>query len=59
VEKKAKQILGMPVVTFDRGTKIYDVEDMILDPQRRQVLALVVMESSMFHPARAIPFGRL
>jgi uncharacterized protein YrrD len=59
VEKKAKQILGMPVVTFDRGTKIYDVEDMILDPQRRQVLALVVMESSMFHSARAIPFGRL
>ena len=49
----------MPVVTFDRGTKLYDVEDMILDPQRRQVLALVVMESSAFHSARAIPFGRI
>jgi uncharacterized protein YrrD len=59
VEKKAKQILGMPVVTFDRGTKIYDVQDMILDPQRRQVLALVVMEGSLFHSARAIPFGRI
>ena len=59
MEKKAKQIIGMPVVTFDRGTKIYDVEDMILDPQRRQVLALVVMEGSLFHSARAIPFGRI
>jgi uncharacterized protein YrrD len=59
VEKKAKQLIGMPVVTFDRGTKIYDVEDVIIDPQRRQVLALVVMEGSLFHSALAIPFGRI
>jgi uncharacterized protein YrrD len=51
--------MGLPVVTLNRGTRIYDVEDMILDPERRQVLALVVQEKSWFHSARALPFGRI
>ncbi|MEO6457464.1 MAG: PRC-barrel domain-containing protein, partial [Chloroflexia bacterium] len=50
---------GLPVVTFNRGTKIYDVEDLIMDPERRQVLALVVDEKSAFHSAKAVPFGRI
>jgi uncharacterized protein YrrD len=56
---KAKDLIGLPVVTFNRGVKAYDVEDMILDPERRQVLALVVEESGVFSSARAIPFGRI
>ena len=59
MDKKASEIIGLPVVTFNRGTKIYDVEDLILDPERRQVLALVVEERSAFHSAKAIPFGRI
>jgi len=56
---RAREIIGLPVVTFNRGSKIYDVEDLIVDPERRQVLALVVEERALFHSARAIPFGRL
>ncbi|HEX9987730.1 MAG TPA: PRC-barrel domain-containing protein [Chloroflexia bacterium] len=59
MDKKASELIGLPVVTFNRGTKIYDVEDMILDPQRRQVLALVVENKTMFHSAKALPFGRI
>lgn len=59
MDKKASELIGLPVVTFNRGTKIYDVEDMILDPQRRQVLALVVEDKVMFHSAKALPFGRI
>ncbi len=59
MEKKAREIIGLPVVTMNRGTKIYDVEDLVLDPERSQVLALVVQEKAMFHSARAIPFGRI
>jgi uncharacterized protein YrrD len=59
MDKKATQIIGLPVVTLNRGTKIYDVEDMILDPERRQVLALVVQERAWFHSAKALPFGRI
>lgn len=59
MDKKAREVLGLPVITMNRGTKIYDVEDMILDPERSQVLALVVQESSWMHSARAVPFGRI
>ncbi len=59
MDRRASEIMGLPVVTLNRGTRIYDVEDMILDPERRQVLALVVQEKSWFHSARALPFGRI
>lgn len=57
MDRKARDIIGLPVVTFNRGTKACDVEDMILDPARPQVLALVVEEKAWFHSARVIPFG--
>lgn len=59
MEKRAREIIGLPVVTMNRGTKIYDVEDMVIDPERGQVLALVVQEAAWFHSARALPFGRI
>ncbi|MDQ3707671.1 MAG: PRC-barrel domain-containing protein [Chloroflexota bacterium] len=59
MDKRAREILGLPVVTMNRGTKIYDIEDMVIDPDRGQVLALVVQEAAWLHSARAIPFGRI
>lgn len=59
MDKKAREIIGLPVVSMGSGSKIYDVEDMVIDPERSQVLALVVQEKTLFHSARAIPFGRI
>ncbi|HYP18932.1 MAG TPA: PRC-barrel domain-containing protein [Chloroflexia bacterium] len=59
MDKRAREIIGLPVVTMNRGTKIYDIEDMVIDPERGQVLALVVQEAAWLHSARAIPFGRI
>ncbi len=59
MDKKARDIIGLPVITFDRGVKVADVHDLIIDPEMRQVLALVMDEKAMFHSARAIPFGRI
>jgi len=59
MDTKARQIIGLPVVSFSTGSKLYEVEDLILDPERKQVLALVVSEKQLFHSARAIPFGRI
>lgn len=59
MDKRAREIIGLPVVTMNRGTKIYDVEDLVMDPDRGQVLALVVQGSSLFQSARAVPFGRI
>jgi uncharacterized protein YrrD len=59
MEKLAGEIIGLPVVTLDGGATIAHVEDMIVDPARRQVLALVVQERGFMKSARAIPFGRI
>jgi uncharacterized protein YrrD len=59
MDLRAREIIGLPVVTYNRGSKIYDVEDLLLDPDRRQVLALLVEEKAIFHAARAVPFGRI
>jgi uncharacterized protein YrrD len=59
MDKLAGDIIGLPVVTLDSGVTIAHVKDMIVDPSRRQVLALVVQEKAFAKPARAIPFGRI
>src|SRR5512140_2996739 len=56
-DRRARDIIGLPVVTFNRGSKIYDVADMILDPARPQVLALLVEEKAWLKSAKVIPFG--
>jgi uncharacterized protein YrrD len=56
---RAREIIGLPVLSYNRGSKLYDVEDLVLDPDRRQVLALLVEEKALFHSARAVPFGRI
>jgi len=52
-------MIGLPVVTLDGGSTMAKVEDMIVDPGRRQVLALVIGEKALGRAARAIPFGRI
>jgi uncharacterized protein YrrD len=59
MDRLAGDIIGLPVVTLDGGVTVAHVEDMIVDPSRRQVLALVVQERAFARPARAIPFGRI
>src|SRR5829696_6636236 len=59
MDKNAKEIIGLPVVSFSTGNKLYEVADLVVDPERKQVLALVVEEQSLFHSAKAIPFGRI
>src|SRR5689334_9011367 len=59
MDRLAGEIIGLPVVTLDGGVTIAHVEDLIVDPSRRQVLALVVHERGFARPARAIPFGRI
>src|SRR5438128_10879243 len=59
MDRRASEIIGLPVITFGKGNKIYNVEDLLIDPERKQVLALLVLEWALFQPARAIPFGRI
>jgi len=59
MDRLAGEIIGLPVMALDSGVTIAHVEDLIVDPSRRQVLALVIQEGAFTKPARAIPFGRI
>lgn len=59
MDRKARDIIGLPVVTFGTGGRLARVEDLIIDPERRQVLALVIDEGGFLRSARAVPFGRI
>lgn len=59
MDKRATEILGLPIVALEGGKTLAHVEDFIVDPLRKQALALVVSERSFRRSARAIPFGRI
>ncbi len=59
MDRRASEIIGLPIITFGKGNKIYNAEDLLIEPERKQVLALLVTEWSLFKPAKAIPFGRV
>src|SRR3954464_3941049 len=59
MDRKAKDIINLPVVTFSTGGKLATVDDLVIDPERRQVLALLIDEGGLFRSQRAIPFGRI
>lgn len=53
---KGKDVIGLRVITLERGEKIDDVEDLIYDPTQNRVVALLVDEGGWFSDARVIPF---
>jgi len=59
MDRKAREIIDLPVVTFSTGGKLASVDDLIVDPERRQVLALLIDQGGLFRSPRAIPFGRI
>src|SRR5207245_9545740 len=59
MNRRASEIVGLPIITFGKGNKIFNVEDLLIEPERKQVLALLVLEWSLFKSAKAIPFGRI
>src|SRR6476646_9025235 len=59
MDRLAGDLIGLPVVTLEGGSTMAKVEDMIVDPGRRQVLALVIGEKALGRATRAIPFGRI
>lgn len=59
MNRRASEIVGLPIITFGKGNKIYNAQDLLIEPERKQVLALLVLERSLFKSAKAIPFGRI
>jgi uncharacterized protein YrrD len=52
--RRGKDVVGLPVITRDNGTKIGKVEDVVLDRPCTKVLGLLVDEAGWFSSARVV-----
>ncbi len=57
--RRAKDVVGLPVITRDNGTKVGKVEDLVLDRGSARVLGLVVDEAGWFSAARVVAWPSL
>lgn len=51
---KGRDIIGKPLVSYDKGEKFDTVEDLIFDQDSNQLLGFLVNESSWFKDARVL-----
>src|SRR5437588_1217725 len=58
MERRGSELIGKPVITFDSGRRLAHVEDLLIDHQQHQVLALLVDKGAILEPAKVVPFGR-
>ena len=54
MELAASAIIDKPVITFDTGRRLAYVEDLLVDPERNQVLALLIDKGAVFVSPKAI-----
>ncbi len=55
--RRAKDIIGLPVVTLDSGKCIAEVLDILFEPEENRILALVVDRGRWLTNARGVPFN--
>ncbi|MBA2363307.1 MAG: PRC-barrel domain-containing protein [Chloroflexia bacterium] len=58
-QRKGKDLVGMPIVSFADGEKIGDVKDILFDPEQNRVVALLTSEGGFLSSARAIMWQNL
>jgi uncharacterized protein YrrD len=62
--RRARTIVGLPIVSLAEGLRVGQVRDIVFDPDNRTIAALVVSEATWRHDAELIPmehvrsFGR-
>jgi len=56
---KAKSVIGKNILTLDTGSKLDKVKDVVIDPQGRAVVALVVDEGGFMSDSRVVPIDEI
>src|SRR5437764_11147511 len=59
MERRASALIDKPVITFDTGQRLAHVEDLLVDPERNQVLALLIDKGAVWVSPKVIPFGHI
>lgn len=54
--RTGREIVGLPVVTLAQAAKVGTIRDLVIDPSRRAVSALLLAEANQQQPSRQVPF---
>lgn len=57
--RRAKALIGLPVIAHDRARVVGEVKDLCVDPAHRQVHALVVVDGAVWRRTRFLPWDRI
>jgi uncharacterized protein YrrD len=55
-QRKGKDLVGMPVMSYGDGERVGKVEDILFDPEQNRVIALLVDEGGWFSSAKVVPW---
>ena len=56
---KGKSIIGKEILSLAEGVKLDKVNDVVVDPEGRRLVALVVSEGGFMSGSRVVPVGRV
>lgn len=57
--RRARSIIGLPVISLGEGLRVGEVRDLIFDPDKRSVAALVMSEASWRRDAELVPVEKI
>jgi len=57
--RRARTIIGLPVISLAEGVRVGEVKDVVFDPDGRKIAALVITEASWRQDAEIIPMDKV
>jgi uncharacterized protein YrrD len=57
--RRARTIIGLPIVSLAEGVRVGEIKDIVFDPDRRTIAALVVSEATWRRDAEIVPIDRV
>ena len=57
--RKGSDLIGLPVIAFDTGSRVEKVEDVVFDQDSNRVLGVIVDDGGWLRSARVVPFSDL
>lgn len=57
--RKSKQFLGMPIISLEEGQQIGTIGGLVINPDLKNVAALIIEQKGWFREQRFIPFNKV
>ncbi len=59
MEIASKDLIGLPVFSLEEGEKLGQVRDLVIDPDKRAIVAIVIGIKKIFQEEKIVPFQRV